>query len=486
MTLEKDLESHVSSVLMDYDHRKVSKKKIVRDAVLGTYELTPLEVNLIDTPFIQRLRCISQNALACLTYPSATHNRFEHSLGVSKMADGMAIALKDEIDETTRLELRIAGLLHDIGHGPFSHASEEIIGQLMDVKKILDADSRFSPSKPHEMITHKLLQTNSFRDFFNDLLKLYGKTGVNLDNISNMIIGSMDDPNKEQYKADIINGAFDADKLDYLIRDSYFTGIKMAVDVERIRVTQMIEKRPDKMKRIITDVGGVHILEQILFNKMLLYPAVYHHHKVRAAECMFKSLLEIIADNALSLGDLKFDKTSDFLRVDDHFFLTTDNKPKKMVKQILKIKQRKLLKRALVISRKTLKKEEGYEELLALRDRLQNLRDISKEIVKDKSVKGKCEYYDIWVDLPEDPRFPEPSKCLVRVTDTDYETLDKFFPVAGWSTSFKTNKWKGYVFGPPELQKTIDSVSRNIFEYLFNLELNNHATILAKHSSYGS
>lgn len=484
MTLEKDLETHVSSVLMSYENRKVDHKKIIRDAVLGTCELTPLEVNIIDTPFVQRLRCISQNALACLTYPSATHNRFEHSLGVSKMADGMAKALKEEVSETTRLELKIAGLLHDIGHGPFSHASEEIIGQLDDVKKTLDSDNRFSPSKPHEMITYKLLETKSFRDFFNDLLKVYSKTEVNLKNISNMIIGSMEDPFNNQYKADIINGAFDADKLDYLIRDSYFTGIKMAVDVERILVTQMIEKRPGKMKRIITDVGGVHILEQILFNKMLLFPAVYHHHKVRSAECMFKSLFEIISDNGFSPGEMKFDKMSDFLRTDEHFFMTTDNKPKKMVDQILKIKQRKLLKRALVICRKTLKNEEGYEQLLALRDRLPDLREISREMVKDDSLKNKCKYYDVWVDLPEDPRFPEPSKCLVKVTNTDYETLDKFFPVAGWSTSFKTHKWKGYVFGPPELQKTLDSVSRDTFKYLFGLELNKQATVLAKHSSY--
>jgi len=486
VTLEKDLELYASSILDKYHMRKVDRKKIIRDAVMGTHELSALEVSILDIPFVQRLRGISQTALACLTYPSATHNRFGHSLGVSIMAYRMGRALGDEVDESTLLELKIAGLLHDIGHGPFSHASEEIIGELDDIKQALEKDARYSIEKPHEMIAYMILQTGSFKDFFEEVLKVYERTDVSLDNISEMIIGSMHDREKNQYKADIINGAFDADKLDYLTRDSYFTGIRMAIDIERILATQMIDPRKDKPRGIIVDIGGVHILEQIIFSKMLLYPSVYHHHKVRSALCMLKSVFEIIRDDNFLAGGLKFDKVSDFLRVNDCFLLTENGKPQEVAEQVRKINQRDLLKRALVISRKTLKKEEGFEDLLARRDRPQDLRDIAREMAQDKRLKNKCQFYDVWLDIPEDPRFPEPSQCWVKITDKSYERLDEFFPVTEWSSSFSVNKWKGFVFCPPEVQKTTDNIARNILGNLFNLELNDQATVLAKHASYAT
>ena len=484
MTLEKDLESYVSSVIDNHKLKKIDRKKIIRDAVFGTHELSPLEVSILDIPFVQRLRGISQTALACFTYPSATHNRFEHSLGVSIMASRIGKALGNMVDEKTILELRIAGLLHDIGHGPFSHGSEEAIRDLDDVKNALVADNRFSIWKPHEMISYKILQTSSFKDFFDELLKVYKRDEVDLQCISEMIIGHMTKKKENQYKADIINGPFDADKLDYLTRDSYFTGLKMAIDIERILVTQMIDIRENKIRRIIVDMGGVHILEQIRFSKMLLYPSVYHHHKVRSALCMMQSIFEIIRDNELTVGEMNFKKASHFLSVDDHFFLTESQKPAEVAEQIRRIKQRNLLKRALVISRKTVKTEEGFDRLLALRDRPSSLREIAKEMAKDKRLNKKCTYHDIWVDIPENPRFPEPSQCLVKVTDTVFLPLDEFFPVAEWTSSFEINKWRGFIISPPEFQKTVADIGEEMLDSLFKLKLNKQARILAKHASY--
>jgi HD superfamily phosphohydrolase len=484
INLEKDLESLTSSVIDHHKIEKVDRKKIIRDAVLGSHELSPLEVSIIDTPFVQRLRGISQTALASLTYPSATHTRFEHSLGVSILAYRMGKALLDngvKVDKTTLKELRLAGLLHDIGHGPFSHASEEIIRDLDAVKVAFSNDNRFSKSKTHEMITYKMLQTSSFKDFFVELLKLYGETEINLDTISEMIIGSIRDEKKQQYKADIINGAFDADKLDYLGRDAHFTGLKMAIDLERIFATLGIDNRKNKPKRIVVDVGGVHILEQILFNKMLLFPSVYHHHKVRSTVCMLESIFEIIKDNDVAIGELKFNAVSDFLSVDDHFLLCTLQKNERVVSQIEKIKQRHLLKRAMVISSKTV--EKNLQELLSKGDRPQYLREIAKIIAQDSRLNGKCEYYDIWVDVPETPRFPEPSRCSVRVTSRDYLDLDNFFPVTEWSDSYAINKWKGFVFGPSSLQKTVAAVAMDVFKELLGIRFNKQAIMQAKHSS---
>jgi len=477
------LAEYADELLKDYEVRYIDRKKIIRDAVFGTHELSPLEVNIIDLPFVQRLRGIHQTALACLTYPSATHNRFEHSLGVSIMATKMGKSLR--VDKKTMDEIRVAGLLHDIGHGPFSHASEDVVKEFPEIHDALNSTpSLFSREKPHEMIGYKLLQTNAYQTLFEDLFKHY-KSDIELRNIYSMIVGKM--PKKtEQYKADVINSPFDADKLDYLVRDAHFTGIKMSIDIERFFATQLIDTREGKTQRIISDMGGVHILEQILFNKMLLFPSIYNHHKVRAAVCTIKSLFEIIKDKNLKINELQFDKVTDFLSIDDCFFLSAKGKPKKLGNQIKKIKERNLLKRALVISKRTVESEEGLDKLLNLRDRPDILRKIAKIIANDGELKGKCEYYDIWIDLPDAPRFPEPSQCVVKITDEHYENLDYFLPVAEWSRSFATNKWRGYVFGPSKLQLTVNRVSQKVFEDLFNLKFNDHATILAKISSYAS
>jgi hypothetical protein len=399
----------------------------------------------------------------------------------------MAKALSDngfKIEKTSSNEIRIAGLLHDIGHGPFSHASEDIIRDLPEVKDAYSRDIRFTKSKPHEMISYTILQTKSFKDFFSQLLKLYDETDISLESIAEMIIGSMKDKKHDQYKADIINGAFDADKLDYLTRDAHFTGIKMVIDVDRLLATQIVDRRRHFPRGIMVDVGGVHILEQILFNKMLLYPSVYHHHKVRSTVCMLESIFEVIKDQNLVLDGLKFDKVSDFLSVDDHFFLCESNKPKEVLNQIENIKRRQLLKRALVISGKTVKC--NIEKLLSQKERPQNLRDIARLISQDSRLSSCCTFYDVWLDLPEVPRFPEPSQCSVRVTAKDYLDLDQFFPVTEWSESYAVNKWTGFVFGPSNLQKTVATVAKEILRELFGITFNKYAIIEAKHSSFAA
>jgi HD superfamily phosphohydrolase len=207
----------------DFDFRYSDHKKIIRDAVFGTNELSALEVSILDLHFIQRLRGIHQTALTFFTYPSATHNRFEHSLGVSIMAARLGKSLK--VDNKTMNEIRVAGLVHDIGHGPFSHASEDVLKEFPEINDALDSNTGlFSREKPHEMIGYKLLKTNAYQTFFEQLFKHY-KSDIDLQNVCSMIVGKMSED--EQYKADIINSPFDADKLDYLVRDAHFTGIKM-------------------------------------------------------------------------------------------------------------------------------------------------------------------------------------------------------------------------------------------------------------------
>lgn len=488
LQLQEEIDSWVSEILEKHRFQKIQAPKIIRDAVVGPHRFPPIDVSLIDTPFMQRLRRIHQTALAYLVYPSATHTRFEHSLGTAIIGTNIARALQEKFPDVMQPkiidEIRIAGLLHDIGHGPFSHASEDIIKELPEVKEALrEEKGKFNPNKVHEMISYFIIRSRAFITFFEEhLCKEYKQTAIDIRDIASIVIGKMPDPHKQGFISDIINGAFDADKLDYIIRDSYFTGVKIAIDIQRLPFVLSIDIRPDKAQRIIGDIKGVSILEQILFGKMLLTPSIYHHHKNRAASCMLKSIFERINHYGINIEGLNFKKATDFLRADDVLLLSPKNKPIKLLGIIERINKRELLKRALVICRATLKKDEDYEELLRLTNFPSKILELRQLIAKSLLARGKrCSVHDIWVDLPPPPRFPEPTEFTIQITNRDFLKLTDLFKLTQWSHSFAINKWRGYVFCPPNLQEETDKSAREVFQDVLGIRFNKDASTLAKY-----
>lgn len=367
MSLSNSIEKLVEDQLEYFSLTEVRNTKLIRDAVQESHNFNKHEINFIDLPMVQRLRRIHQTGLAFLTYPSATHNRFQHSLGVLVIVNKLTQVLRNRypqiMNENTIMELRLAALLHDVGHGIFSHPSEEIIGKIPEVEEELHQNSKFRKCKPHEMLSYLMLTTKSFRDFFDEITRIY-KLDIDLDNIADMIVGEMRNPDKEAYKSDIINGPFDADKLDYIMRDAYSTGLKMDVDLDRITHTTKIDFRKGKPTRLMVDISGVPNVEQILFNKILLYSSIYHHHKVRATTCMLKSIFEIINDNNLTLDGLSFKTATDFLRIDDCDIFSYFGKTSQLKQTIENMKFRNILKRALVISKRTI--DEGHSPIFQL------------------------------------------------------------------------------------------------------------------------
>ncbi|MEW6276295.1 MAG: HD domain-containing protein [Bacillota bacterium] len=256
------IEEYVKNQLKYYRPQRIRAPKVIHDTILGSNLFYPHEIVVLDLPILQRLRKISQVDVVSLVFPSGNHNRFEHTLGVAVIAEKLAKAIKPGdllsgvITNEQIQHLRMAAILHDCGHGPFSHISEEIYKHCGDLLTEIKENPRLKGSNPHEALSYLIVISQSFRKFFLEHIdKEYG-TQFDLDLIGDMIVGYVEDP-KKAYLIDIINGAFDADKLDYIQRDSHFTGIKMVLDLERLFHTMEIIQDKGGRFRLSVDITGV-------------------------------------------------------------------------------------------------------------------------------------------------------------------------------------------------------------------------------------
>ena len=258
--LKRDIDDWVDGVLFHGYPKYYPKKddeKVIREAVSGYQILKPHECLVLDSPIVQRLRYIHQIALSYYLYPTARHTRFDHSLGMAKIAQqiGQALGLPDaEIDE-----LRIASILHDVGHSFFSHASEKLIETRFqaDFDAIKD-NYLFSDCNVHEILSYLIVRSPPFTKLLENVFDKYNKK-ISVDRISRLIIGKPSEPKISAYMGDIIHGPFDADKLDYLVRDCYFTGIRACcTKIEIIRVTSdaiWVLIAPASLSRILSSLA---------------------------------------------------------------------------------------------------------------------------------------------------------------------------------------------------------------------------------------
>lgn len=258
--------------------------EIVRDPLWNNIRIDPVAMRLVDTREFQRLRYVRQLGLAHLVYPGATHSRFEHALGTYHLASRTISLLGEhgELDAVTdgeRREIRIAALLHDIGHYPFSHALEEI-GALN-----------------HEVVAGPLLRTGTLGDV---LRKELGADAP--DSIHALITGRSSSPLQG-----LISGSLDLDKLEYLKRDALMCGVPYGeIDVDRLTNSMLL--LPDPATGAVS-LGvaekALSALESLLFAKYQMYRNVYWHHAVRSATAMYKRLVaDALRDGTILPGEL--------------------------------------------------------------------------------------------------------------------------------------------------------------------------------------
>lgn len=313
----------------------------IRDPVHGFIYRSSVEEEIIDTPLFQRLRKIKQLALASMVYPGALHTRFDHSLGVMHLAGRLSARLLRDDDIETKRIVRFAALLHDVGHGPFSHVSESIVDKFYDKKKVtLTADKE----KIHEIITYELILHDD------DLNKLLGER------LQEQIVGVLKGEWGERILKDIISGPLDADKQDYLLRDSYFCGVKYGIyDIERLIDT--IDAQRDMDERVLAiSADGVHTLEQFVLAKYYMTTQVYRHKIRLITDAMIIRAIElgITKDKIDYLCKLyTYDGSTEFLKEwlkwNDEVLVTTicsDQTPEGYCKHIFqRLTERKLFKR---------------------------------------------------------------------------------------------------------------------------------------------
>lgn len=302
--LNDDIEEFIEWILKHHKVSNIRAPKLIHDNVWGTELYSKAEIALINIPLIQRLRRIGQTGLASFTYPSATHNRFSHSLGVYTQVKKLikAVVESGSIDNIKdKNSIQFAALLHDIGHGPFSHLSEEIYKRYPEIEKaIVQFDELKVRPKAHELLSFLLIKNKLFKEKIIDKIEELFQPDLDIELIANSVIGYSSDPLKI-FKVEFINGPFDADKLDYLIRDGLFSGLPLHIDLERlwfsVNVTTGDFGRGRIEKHLTIKRSSVAVLEQIVFAKMILFMNFYHHQKIRAVECLYKAIIEYIQNN---------------------------------------------------------------------------------------------------------------------------------------------------------------------------------------------
>ena len=267
----------------------------IRDPIHGFIALSEKEVNLINTRAFQRLRRIRQLAMAFLVYPGTLHTRFDHSIGVMHIAGRICDRLKTTNEE--RKQVRLAALLHDIGHGPFSHVSEHLL------KKHVPEDWRSTSEKIHEKVTVDIIKNDS------EICEILSEE-------ERQFVIEMIEGKTRNFQRDIISSDLDADKMDYLLRDSYFAGVKYGMyDLEKIIESCRVDRRGNESYLAISD-EGIHVLEQLLLAKQHMTQQVYHHRVRSISDAMIIRGIELaIREKNQELEQLyRYDGTPQFIK----------------------------------------------------------------------------------------------------------------------------------------------------------------------------
>ena len=329
------------------------------------------ELKIIDTPIFQRLRRIRQLSGAHLIYPGAQHTRFEHSLGVMHIASmaGQVLAEKGVVSFDDIQNLRLAGLLHDIGHGPFSHLFEEVFEEKRKIS--------------HEDLGRDIILKT-------EIGEIISKNGFDKKLVTKLAFGD----SKLQFMNEIISGALSADMMDYLLRDGYFTGAEHA-KIDHHRLTHSLDVYKNKLA---LDKSSLVNFETMMISRYQMFKAVYFHKTVRAGEVMLLEAMNL-AEGELGLSSMNLDE---YLQLSDDVILA---KLLNLPERNSKLKASKKI--ATDYLNRNLFKSVFESTLTGKAITKKHMQELREEVSK----KSKIDINEIFVDSSNTPSIPlSPSK----------------------------------------------------------------------------
>ena len=401
--------------------KRLDETKVLKDPV-HSYIHIHYEViwNCLDSKEFQRLRRIRQLGGDFQVYPTAEHSRFSHSLGVYEIVRRMVTEVKSlcvELTEYEKVCVMLAGLLHDVGHGPFSHAFEHITNH------------------SHEEYTAKIILGNTE---LNAILRAVSEK------LPQDIVSIIQHTHENDILNQIVSGQLDADRMDYLLRDSYFTATSYGqFDLERILRTMRVRKTAEGRKVIVVKYTGIHSVEDYIMARYQMYWQVYYHPVARSYEAVFIQL---------------FNRLKDIFKVDKDYFedmkvlIPFLEKSEVSVDEYFKLDENSLLYCCTLIQdkedkiaadlAKRLQNRKLFEYVDYNEENLSQIKNMLKENSLDERYYLKVENIEASVYSPYKGR-----KILIEKLNGDIVALEKASTIVESITKGQTKK-EGTIFFP--------------------------------------
>jgi uncharacterized protein len=350
----------------------------IKDPVHGYIYVTESEKTMIDSYPMQRLRRLRQLAGSEYVYPGANHTRFEHCIGVMYLA-GKTLEnphICQLVSEEEADVARLAALMHDLGHGPFSHVFEHLLVKELD--------------KTHEDITSWLIEKSEIGD------KLR-RMGYDPSEVASLAVGKLHKPGKA-FLDQVISSAVDVDKQDFIVRDSYHTGAEYGF----IDVFRLIHALDVLGENLAVELGALSALESFIIARIESFKSIYFHRVGRAAQIMLATAMEKANEE---LGLTAFKSPEEYLAMDDYTVWAAAKKCKKSKKIIEDLEQRRMLKCA-------------YERTFYEKDTIMSnifSRDVYRQQVQAEIAReAHVDLETVIIDVPTVPSVPYHHSALME------------------------------------------------------------------------
>ena len=343
---------------------------VIKDPVHGYVYITENEKEIIDTYPMQRLRRLRQLAGSEYVYPGANHTRFEHCVGVMYLAGkvtenpNLSRIVSDEEADI----IRLSGLLHDVGHGPFSHVFEQLL--IRDLEKT------------HEDITSWIIAESEINDKI-------AQAGFNPDEVSKLAVGKLHKPGKAFWDQ-IISSGVDVDKQDFIVRDTYHTGAEYGF----IDVFRLIHAIDVLGEDLAVELGALSALEAFMIARIESFKSIYFHRVGRAGQIMLAMAMEKANEE---LGLTAFKTPEEYLAMDDYTVWSALKKCEKSKPIIDDLERRRMLKCAY---ERTFYEKDALVSNIFGREAYR--RQVQDEIAREAGVEPEA----VIIDVPTVPSVP--------------------------------------------------------------------------------